>query len=225
MSLKSFGVDELYYFSRIENIKSIATEGIRCKNYVQKKNRYASFADEDVQERRSNKTLRTRGGKVRRVHDCVPLYMTSKTPAQYKVHEQEDSFFFLVLDSDIILNKDVDFSFTDGNAACANTNFYSSLKDLEKLPYEAIKAKWWNEHTDGKRKKCSEVLIDNRIDFSLVKGIVVNNTRAYNEIKTILRRNNIDKPLSISQDLFFTKGRVEAERGRMERKTEFFSWV
>jgi hypothetical protein len=204
MSLKKFGVDRLYYFSRIENFESIAKNGIRCKNSLVE-GTYSSFADKDVQELRGNKAFISSKKRRRHVHDCVPLYMTTKTPAQYKVHEQENNFFFLVFDSELILDKRIEFAFTDGNAACADTKFYFELQNLSKLYYEVIKARYWNDYVDGKRKKCSEVLINGRVSFENVKEIIVNNTGLRDKIIKILKKNNIHKPVSINSECFFKK--------------------
>ena len=210
MSLKKFGVDELYYFSRIENFESIAKNGIRCKNSLADVE-YYSFADEDVQKLRDNISFFSNKGKRRNVHDCVPLYMTTKTPAQYKVRKQERHFFFLVFNSDIILDKRIESAFTDGNAACINTSFYNELKDLLNLPYEVIKARFWHNYADGRRKKCSEVLISGIVPFKNVKEIIVNNREAEDKIRKILKKNNISKPVRIENEHFFIKNYNEID--------------
>ena len=85
--LDEFRINKLYYFSKINNIDTILSNGILPKNTVKGKNiDYESFADEDVQARRHKKSvyISDGGDDLYSVHDLVPVYLTpiKNTPSQ-----------------------------------------------------------------------------------------------------------------------------------------------
>ena len=45
--------------------------------------------------------------------------------------------------------------------------------DLEGLDWECIRAKWWSDFEDGKRKRCAEVLVPEQIPFLHVQKIII----------------------------------------------------
>src|SRR3989338_3468056 len=79
--LKEFSIDNLYYFSCLENLESILMNGILSKNEILKIDpQHKSFAEDAVQDKRDLKIIKLTGRISVNLHDLVPLYLTPKTP-------------------------------------------------------------------------------------------------------------------------------------------------
>ena len=72
-----------------------------------------------------------------------------------------------------IIEQENRFLFSDGNAASKKTQFYDSLNDLDKIPWDVLNGKYWGDFPDGKRKRCAEVLVYPRIDPQFITSIHV----------------------------------------------------
>ncbi|PID55817.1 hypothetical protein CSB45_13990 [candidate division KSB3 bacterium] len=94
---------------------------------------------------------------------------------------------------------DHNFIFTDGNAAARNTHFYNAISDLDKPPWDVLNASYWNDFPDGKRKRCSEVLIYPMIHQ---KNIIKLHCCSR---KTKQYLSQFRVPVEISEELFFGK--------------------
>lgn len=90
--------------------------------------------------------------------------------------------------------------FTDGNAASSPTNFYNNVQDLNKLNWDCIFAnKYWNDFTDGKREKCSEILIYPDVSVQSIKKIFCNNYSIKQTIeRKIVELSHIQSEMNLS---------------------------
>ena len=89
--------------------------------------------------------------------------------------------------------------FTDGNAASADTRFFSALSDLDEIDWQCLDAEYWNDFEDGKRKRCAEVLIPDLVRLAAVKRAVVNN----DALRWVLERQEWPTPVDVRPDWFF----------------------
>lgn len=202
--LKKVGINNLFYFSDIANFSNIVSQGILAKNNINQKNiSYNSFANENVQNRRQQKNILLSNGKMANVHDCVPLYMRHLSPTQCACRSKEHNFVFFVFDSNIILDKNKNFAFTDGNAGSRNTKFYNNLAFIDKIPVETINNRYWHKQVDGRRKAQSEVLIYNKLDIKEVKYIVVYDIIAKLRVEKELKENGLNIKVKIKENFYF----------------------
>lgn len=112
----------------------------------------------------------------------------------------QNNIALLVFDANSIFSRK-GVIFTDGNAASSPTNFYDSLNDLTRLDWNCIyAAAYWNDFHDGKRKRCAEVLVPNKIEFNEVVKILVYD---YNAIKKVKSRINNYKVEVVKDGQFF----------------------
>lgn len=169
--LASAGVDTLFYVSLIDNLTSILASGILPKNRTPSSHR--SFAEESVQERRHQKIVELSDRSRVSVHDCVPLYLTPRTPTLYARRELQSSMFFIDVSSEAVCNQSSQFAFSDGNAGANATQFYRNLNDLDKIPFDVVRANYWTDFSDGSRKRCSEFLVSPSVPPDFFQRIVV----------------------------------------------------
>ena len=110
---------------------------------------------------------------------------------------------FLRIQSFILLDDGVEFAFTDGNAASEQSNYFVDLNRLGQLPWDVIRAPYWNDFPDGRRKRNSEFLIFPRIPVNRIWEFGVVNEVARTQVQSILAQHNSRLAVSIKRDWFF----------------------
>lgn len=202
--LEEYGITSFWYFARIENLDSILEHGILPKNQVeQRRLHFYSFAEESVQKRRHYKQIKLSNGQKFTVHDLVPVYLCPKTPTLSARREDQYRLIFTRIQSAILLDDGVEFAFTDGNAAHSKTKFFVNLSQLSELPWEVIKAHYWNDLPDGKRKRSSEFLIFPRIPINRFMEFGVSTEAACDRANEIVARRKLQIRVSVKTEWFF----------------------
>ncbi|MCW7076179.1 MAG: DUF4433 domain-containing protein [Candidatus Syntrophoarchaeum sp.] len=191
---------ELYHMTHINNVASIIEKGILCRNEINKKAlQYEDISNMEVQERREDKIIDNID-----LHSYVPLFFAKRTPMQYALKlggvDWQAPICFLCINVEVLL---IDGTyFTDGNAASNRTKFYDDLSELDKLPWDILRADYWIKYEDGKRKRSAEVLVPHKIPFSMVHRVVVYNRKALiNIIGTVPR----DVEIAIDRRFYFSR--------------------
>ena len=194
-----------YYFSFLDNLESIISNGILSKNEITKKKiNTKSFADVDVQNYRKDKDFFITGSQRKNLHDLVPLYLNSKTPTLYARKDIQNQLFFLSINSKkLITDMNINFAFTDGNATNQITKSYWKLDNLKNLNWEIINGLSWNDKQDGKRIRNSEFLIFPKIETKYIETISCYDAPALLRIATILKGKNLKIETMINKNLFF----------------------
>ena len=154
--LAKWPLRSLYYFSFMGNLISIVERGILSKNETHRRKMSAeSFAEESVQDRRRNVNVTLTSHRTVPLHDLVPLYLASKTPALSARRARRDELFLIDISLGALCDPGNEFAFTDGNAASLQTQFFRSLYHLDKIPWDVIKARYWSDLPDGRRRRCA----------------------------------------------------------------------
>lgn len=202
--LDRYGIENLWYLTHIENLQSILSVGILPKNEVDKFGLCRNtFAEETVQERRHSKEIELSQFLRKGIHDLVPVYLCVKTPTQYARKDIQAKLVLIRISSDVLLEEDVQFAFSDGNAASAATSFFGDLGVLDKLPWDVIGSTYWTEFEDGKRKKCSEFLIYPKVRTKHFKELGVCSLESRSKANSIVASSRLDLAVSFREDWFF----------------------
>ncbi|NMG14227.1 DUF4433 domain-containing protein [Aromatoleum bremense] len=153
-----FGVFSLWHITHRNNLKTILSSGILSNSGAFSEFQPTDISNHEVQKWRD----RVDPFYNRAVHDYAPLYINVRNPMLYvKKHVQNE---LCLIEVSLSLLESSEFVFTDGNAASRDTKFYKDVKDLAFLPWDVIRASYWNDFPDGKRKRCSEVLVYPYVD-------------------------------------------------------------
>lgn len=160
----------------------------------------ASFADPNVQQRRSWKLV---DGK-KPLHSFVNLYIYARNPAMYALVHRDDCVDELcVLRVSLKVLEKPGIYITDGNAADAETTFTKGLKGFENIDWEILLAPSWLPRDEGyeerKRIKCAEVLVPHRVEPEYIFGAWVASWR----VKYKLEAMTPALPVDINSALFF----------------------
>ncbi|MDY3521947.1 DUF4433 domain-containing protein [Riemerella anatipestifer] len=189
----------LFYTAHLDNIKSILELGILSHNIAHSKGVVnVDISMQQVNERR-NRIEPTLGGNI---HNFAPLYINPKNPMLYYLcaNGQRENLILLKVTPQILLADNVAFS--DGNAAVRTTNFYTNIEDFNKLNWTIIKDNYWTSHPEGKRIKCSEVLVEDKIPIYYVTNIFTYSEATLDKI-LLMFPNHLGIQTNINKQLFF----------------------
>ncbi len=199
---------KLYYllhFTHKRNINSILERGILSKNELKRHGiRYISIADEKVQAIRNNIEFHLKGHIIKSLHDCVPLYISWRTPTLFKILQRENiqrqDIIHILVDTYKILDKN--YCFTDGNAASYSTKQYILIENLDRLDWNTIKKDnwgWGKDRDELKRKKNAEFLVYPKIELKDFYQIVVFDEKTKKEIEKTLRKYSVELKVRVDK--------------------------
>lgn len=189
----------LFYMASIKNIEGIISKGILSHNIAHEERlTKVDISNQQVNQRRN----RNEPVFNRNIHDYAPLYINPKNPMQFVLHKRglRESLVLIKVNPNILLKEDVIFS--DGNAASYKTNFYSDIDDFNKLNWTCINDTYWVNYTDGKRFRCSEVLVHKQIQQYYFLEMFVYEEKLLNELIKLFP-NHYGIKISINKKLFF----------------------
>jgi len=196
-SLNKYGIKYLYHMTHISNLYNIIKYGLLSHNNAHQR----KLVNEDISDFGVNK-LRNRQEPIygNNLHDYVPFYFNPKNPMLYKrLLTMGDEISILRINLEAMAQNK--FLFTDGNAASKKSTIFSRLENLEKLDWACINAGYWDDYPDGKRKKCSEILIYDLVEVNYIDSICFNNHLTKGKISELFKETEID--LKIDSGLFF----------------------
>jgi len=193
--IRRYKIYYLFHFTHRNNLDQILRRGLLSKNKLAaEKIQYTSIADEGVQQRRSSIDFHLYGRIHKPIHDCVPLYISWRTPTLYKVlHEGAivpQDIVYILVNIYSILRKN--YCFTDGNAASDYTKQYVLISNLDKLDWNAIKSDQWEGDREKKRKKNSEFLVYPKVEIRDFYKLIVYDDSVKNEVENLLRASHLD---------------------------------
>ncbi|MGV3612251.1 MAG: type II toxin-antitoxin system toxin DNA ADP-ribosyl transferase DarT [Fluviicola sp.] len=197
-------VNKLYVFRIIhfQNLDFILQNGIYYRNSEKFDPNYINIGSAEVITRRDRMYLKCY--PETRVNECVPFYFGFRSPMLYKIKTghgvpqfPQDEIIYLVCNFREIVDSELTWCFTDGNAASSITEFYNDVNDLDKLDWNSIySTEWSDDNSDGDhdrmRKKQAEVLVKDYVPISFVKAIVVLSETRKKNIENLLQKHMID---------------------------------
>ncbi|TAE37954.1 MAG: DUF4433 domain-containing protein [Runella slithyformis] len=173
--------------THIENISHILHYGITHHTSVNANPNFIPIGDGSLIAMRNNFLLNN--GK--RLGEYIPFYFGARTPMLYVVQKGfnmvapilAENIVYCVTSVQKMIDKQLNFVFTDGHAVDGFTSQYSTA-DIENIStiidWNAIKARYWRSDTDLdlKRRKEAEFLILGDISNDAVLGFLVSNENA-----------------------------------------------
>jgi hypothetical protein len=207
--LDEYSVDYLYHMTMIENLPSILRHGILSHSDVER-NKIATrdISDPEVQARRKGMSVYVEKGMQENLHCMVSLYFEPRNPMLYKRIEIQGQICIVLVDSCYAIREvegecggPVRFAFSDGNLASPVSRSYYRVLHLNKLPWDVLRANYWNDHEDGKRKRCAEFLSTHPVGSEGFSGVVVNSNAAKDRVGRMLDGHGVK--CMVCPDFFF----------------------
>jgi hypothetical protein len=179
--LNSFGINYLFHMTHKNNLENILHNGLQSHNFA----RNNQLTQVDIADDRVN-VRRHRNEPVynKSIHDYVPLYFNPKNPMLYVRRGIQNDIIIIAVDKMMLYNENS--LFTDGNAASDHTSFFNNIENLNTLNWQCINAAYWTDINDGRRIRCSEILIYGSIPTGYIQKIFCNNTDTKQFVETKL---------------------------------------
>ena len=178
---ESYQITCLYHLTHIDNLPSIRNLGLLSHNRAHDQAGPTDIADPEVIARRSRRRDTVFD---RPLHDYVPLYVTPTNPMLFRKRDIQSELAILCISKGVLLFDGA--VFTDGNAASADTQFFGDCRHLDQLDWACIRAPYWTDFPDGKRRRCAEVLVPDRLGLEHVDRVVVSNAVAARAVQDVL---------------------------------------
>jgi|LauGreDrversion4_2_1035121.scaffolds.fasta_scaffold57402_3 ssDNA thymidine ADP-ribosyltransferase, DarT len=175
----------LYHMTHMQNLASILKHGMLAKSTLTR-NRVtiADISDSSVQSRREGiEPIYNRS-----IHDYVPFYLSPRNPMLYRRKEIQDDIIMLAVSTQVLSSHP--HLFTDGNAA-SDATLFSDDENVLSSSRDVLRASYWSDYEDGKRRKCAEVLVYSHVGPSFIQTIACRNMATQAQIAALTRINSV----------------------------------
>ncbi|MDY6215265.1 DUF4433 domain-containing protein [Actinobacillus porcinus] len=193
----------------IDNLDWVLENGLHSGNSEIKSTTWVNIGNKDLINRRAEIAVPNHSNTV--LNDYIPFYFTPFSPMMMNIHygrgvEKQKNEDIIILVSSLFHLKEhgIPFVFTDGHACYKWSNFYSDLKNLNKINWDILQTRDFKRDPDDPRKfeeYQAEALVYQSCPITAVLGIIYFNeevrkiienklvTRKINSIKVLARSN------------------------------------
>lgn len=166
-----------------QNVPHILEHGMSCRRSDNAYPGYVNIGSADVINRRDIVAVKCDPNSV--VNDYVPFYFGVRTPMLYKIHtgysvpqQPQENIVYLCCRFVDLVDSDLEWCFTDGNAATGITEFFTDEDAYATLDWRSIYSTEWHDNNkdgdhDRMRKKHAEFLVKEHVPARFIRGIVV----------------------------------------------------
>ena len=191
------GVTEAFYLAPLDNLDSILTNGVLPQTEVNRQGLvHSDISEPTVQVRRDQRDLRSGRISSRGLHDFVPLYFARRTPMSSRRRDHNSDLCILVIDIAKACHTADELHFSDGNAAAHDSEIYSDPAELEEhLPLQVIRATYWPDFADGRRRRCAELLVHPSVPTRAIRLIEIVDARNQPRVQVAIRRAQANQPV------------------------------
>jgi hypothetical protein len=183
--------DKLWVFRMVhyQNLPHILEQGMYCRRSANVHPGYRNIGSTEVISRRDTVVVKCDPDCV--VNDYVPFYFGIRTPMLYKIKTgnavpqlpQEDIIYLCCKFTELVAS-DLEWCFTDGNAATGITEFFTGEDAYATLDWKSIYATEWSDNNsdadhDRMRKKHAEFLVKGHVPAAYIRAVVVRTAERY----------------------------------------------
>ncbi len=205
----------IYHITHIRNLPSIiGADGLHC-DQTRMDNSLASvsIAHQHIKDRRANRKVPISPGGT--LANYVPFYFAPRSPMLFAISKnQVDGYtsgqapiLHLESDAESVARAGVPFTFTDGHAEMAVSEFSSDISALRsKIDWSLMNSRYWNdtvEYPDRKRKRQAEFLLHAFAPWTLIMSIGVINQQLKEEVEAILSPSQHRPPVKITPNWYY----------------------
>ena len=191
----------IYHISHIRNLGQIlAEEGLHCDRSAQKL-KAINIGHIHIKERRLRRVVPV--GPKGTVGDYVPFYFAPRSPMLYAISrsavegytEGQSPVLYLCSTAESVVRGGLRWVFTEGHADMDYTDFFDDLRDLDKIDWKLMEARYWHdtdEDPDRKRRRQAEFLVHRFFPWKLVSYIGVYDQAAAETVRKVLGKANLE---------------------------------
>ncbi len=180
MSKKKSEIKSFYYITHIDNLTSIAKNGILSHQRIEDLEiPFTPIYDTAIVSNRKNK--RTPDGQS--LWDFANSYFQPRNPMLFRVvHEKSANDIAVIGISPAIMSQTGTYV-TTGNAANTDTEILPPAKGLKEIDWKIIESDWWNSVNGSKRKIMAECLVPDQIPPQFIHSVFVANPTVADKVK------------------------------------------
>jgi ssDNA thymidine ADP-ribosyltransferase, DarT len=199
------------HFKNLKNV--IKSKGLICvSKLVNTDEKYINIAHNSIQDRRASFLVPIEPNGT--LHDYVPFYFAPRSPMLYSISkgnvggytDGQKPIIYLVSKPHIIKRKSLPFCFTDGHGIMTFTDYFNDLKDLDKVDWDIMKAKYWTDTEqdhDRRRRRMAEFLVYKFVPIDCFIGIGVYNDIYKGKVEELLDEYSLNIPVKLKTNWYY----------------------
>lgn len=204
----------IYHVTHWKNLASIVGQGCIWSLHELKRHgvKHNDIAFDHIQERRENTLVYSAKGGC--LHDYASFHFCRKSPMLYTISkgnvpnhaEGQASLIYVVSSAQAVANAGIPFTFTDGHATMAFTEFFDDLSKLSRVDWSVVNGQYWNdtaEYPDRKRRRQAEFLVYSGLAWSLVDEIATFNAGIQQEVMDIIEPMKHQPAVNVRRDWYY----------------------
>lgn len=120
--------------------------------------------------------------------------------------EGQELLIYLKTTVQAVRELNLDFTFTDGHAIVAFSEFYKDIEDLRFIDWEVMEGKYWmdtEEDNDRSRRRQAEFLVHKFAPWSLVQEVRVMTPRIKLAVERVLQDFGDNTPVYVQRDWYY----------------------
>jgi hypothetical protein len=192
-------VTPIYHISHVRNLERILAEGgLHCDRTAQKL-KSVNIGHMHIKERRLRRVVPV--GPKGTVGEYVPFYFAPRSPMLYAINrgavegyaEGQSPVIYICSTAEAVKEAGLRWVFTEGHADMDFTDFFDDLKDLNKIDWNLMTARYWHDTDDDpdrKRRRQAEFLVHEFFPWELVSYIGVYDGPAAEAVGKVLKRDD-----------------------------------
>jgi hypothetical protein len=192
----------------IRNIEYLLTHGICSRSHKMADPNYINIGDSTLIGQRQEFPIGiTPPGGV--LGEYVPFYFGVLSPMLLNIKtgyrgiqkRPQDEIVYVVCRVNDVVERCMEWCFTDGHAKNNITAFYNDLNKLDAVDWDLVNERYWRnteEDIDRMRRKQAEFLVRHHVPVSCICGVVVHDLHVKQAVDALLNRLSLKIPVLVS---------------------------
>jgi hypothetical protein len=195
-----------------DNLPWILDNGLYCGSSKIKATNWVTIGNQELIDKRSNHPVPLDPGGM--LSDYVPFYFTPFSPMLRNIHsgwggvQQRPNQEIVILVSSLhhVAKQGLPFLFTDSHAYYQWANFYSDLRDLDKIDWALLQRRDFKRDAEDPAKferYQAEALVHRHLPVAGLKGIVCYTERMKQDIEKEIQDRSLDLSVHVRTGWYF----------------------
>lgn len=204
----------LFHITHLSNLASIAQHGLWCDSEMEASaSAPREIGNLEIKEQRRRRPVPLPPGGS--VADYVPFYFAARSPMLFSIHKGAVSSYqggqkkivYLVSSIDTIIEHELQFVFTDRNAALGHARYGDDPADLdEHIDWELMEARMWkntSSEPDRMERRMAELLVHGYVPWDAITSVMTKTEKRSHQASAALTTVGATTPVSVQSDWYF----------------------
>ncbi len=203
----------LYHITHVDNLERIVQAGGLWSDAQMRQQQatHKVIGYDHIKERRLGLPVSCHAGTM--VGEYVPFYLCPRSPMLFAIHNPRAEFAYrggqkpivhLVAKIADVINwatqHKVPWAFSTCNARCEVADFYNHVVDLNRINWDAVKARDWRF---CRQEKQAEFLVHQRFPLALLHGAATMNDDTKEQVEQIFSRLDCPPTVKVKRKWYY----------------------